>query len=81
MIFFLLCVFIMCSCHKEEEEKPVQPTYNIIFINNGHGKLPDDLTNQTHLPNPLPYLEEDGWVFKDWYKDSETFEDRAMPNG
>ncbi len=65
MVFFLLCVFVLCSCHKEI--KNPQETYNITYVINEHGEQPKNLTNQTHLPDPLPVLSEDGWTFEGWY--------------
>ena len=60
--FFLGCLFLLCSCQKEKG-------YSITFENNGHGKKIETLTNQTHLPDPLPILSEDGWLFQKWYLD------------
>jgi Listeria/Bacterioides repeat len=71
--FFLGCLFLLCSCQKEKG-------YSITFENNGYGEKIETLTNQTHLPDSLPILSEDGWNFKGWYTDNDTFKDRVMPN-
>ena len=58
--FFLSCLFLLCSCQKEKG-------YSITFEHNGHGEKIETLTNQTHLPDPLPILSEEEWVFQGWY--------------
>lgn len=71
MVVFLVCFFVLCSCQKEKG-------YSITFENNGHGKKIETLTNQTRLPDPLPILSEDGWLFQKWYLDK-SFKTRAVP--
>ncbi|MDE6408488.1 MAG: InlB B-repeat-containing protein [Anaeroplasmataceae bacterium] len=69
MVFFLVCFFVLCSCHKQVEqpqEKP-QETYSITYVINGHGEQPENLVEQTNLPDPLPILSEEGWTFEGWY--------------
>ncbi len=61
MAMFLVCLFLFCSCKEE--------TYSITYNINGHGEKIETMTNQTHLPNPLPSLSEDGWTFIGWYMD------------
>ena len=44
-------------------------SYSVTFENNGHGEKPAKLFNVSVLPNPLPELSAEGWVFEGWYKD------------
>lgn len=75
---FLICFFVLCSCHKEVEEPKEE--FSITFVINGHGEQLENLVEQTNLPDPLPVLSEKGWDFKGWFKDNETFKNRAKPN-
>lgn len=68
---FIILFLILCSCQKEVEEP--QETYTITFVTNGHGEQPENLTEQTNLPDPLPVLSEEDWAFEGWYYDNETF--------
>ena len=65
IVFFMACIFVLCSCHKRVV--PPQETYNISYVINGHGKQPENLVDQTHLPDPLPVLTEEGWTFEGWF--------------
>lgn len=78
IVFFLTFFFVLCSCHKQVEEPKEE--FSITFVINGHGEQLETLEEQTNLPDPLPLLYEEGWDFKGWFKDDETFEDRAKPN-
>ncbi len=42
--------------------------YKIIFHENGHGVKPDDLEDESEIPENLPELEEDGYDFIGWAK-------------
>lgn len=42
--------------------------YTITYVNNGHGATIASAESLT-LPNPLPTLEEEGWIFQGWYTD------------
>ncbi len=71
IVFFLTCFFVLCSCHKQVEdpqEKP-QETYSITYVINGHGEQPENLIEQTNIPDPLPELSEKWWKFEGWYFD------------
>ncbi|MDE6047183.1 MAG: InlB B-repeat-containing protein [Anaeroplasmataceae bacterium] len=78
IVLFLICFFVLCSCHKQVEEP--KEGFSITFVTNGHGEQLETLEDQTNLPDPLPVLSEEGWKFNDWFKDNETFKDRAKPN-
>ncbi|MDE6414089.1 MAG: InlB B-repeat-containing protein [Anaeroplasmataceae bacterium] len=78
IFLFLICFFVLCSCHKQVEEP--KEGFSITFVTNGHGEQLETLEKQTNLPDPLPVLSEEGWKFNDWFKDNETFKDRAKPN-
>ena len=67
IVLFLICFFVLCSCHKEGEEP--QETYSITYVINGHGEQPENLVDQTNLPDPLPELSEEWWIFEGWYFD------------
>ncbi|MDE6584598.1 MAG: InlB B-repeat-containing protein [Anaeroplasmataceae bacterium] len=54
---------------KNDTPVPVEK-YSVTYVINGHGKQPDNLTDQTKLPNTLPTLSETGWIFDGWYTDS-----------
>lgn len=73
VVLFLVCFFVLCSCQKEKG-------YSITFDNNGYGEKLETLTNQTNLPNPLPTLSEEGWIFQGWYleKNVKTKADPGM---
>lgn len=45
--------------------------YSVTYYINGHGTQPDNLTEQTNLPDKLPVLTETNFEFIGWYKDSE----------
>lgn len=77
MVVFLVCFFVLCSCN-DTKEPPIQETYSITYVINGHGTQPENLTEQTHLPNPLPALTEKDWKFENWYYDNGTFEKPAV---
>lgn len=66
--FFLICFFALCSCHKQVEEP--QETYSITYVTNGHGEQPENLVEQTNIPDPLPLLTEEGWTFEGWFTTS-----------
>ncbi|MBD5390418.1 InlB B-repeat-containing protein, partial [bacterium] len=72
MVFILICFFVLCSCHKQVEEPQEKPqeTYSIIYVINGHGEQPENLIEQTNLPDPLPVLSEEGWTFEGWFTTS-----------
>ena len=52
--------------------------YSVTYVENGHGATQTDLTGQTALPNPLPTLSENGWIFGGWFTDNGTFETAAV---
>ncbi len=43
--------------------------YTISFEVNGHGEKPSDITNVTIIPNELPILEANDYIFDGWYFD------------
>lgn len=51
--------------------------YSVTYYINGHGTKPNDLTEQTNLPDKLPVLTETNWEFDGWYKDTE-FKEKAI---
>ncbi len=62
------------------DQSPTTPEvnkYSITYYNNGHGTKPNDLTEQTNLPDTLPVLTETNWEFDGWYKDIE-FKEKAI---
>ena len=40
--------------------------YSITFVENGGTPIPDDLTNQTAIPDPLPSISKTGLTFAGW---------------
>lgn len=46
-----------------------RPTYTVTYNNGGHGEAPEAITVYA-LPQTLPTLAEEGWVFGGWYTDS-----------
>ncbi len=56
---------------------PKENTYSITFERNGHGLQPEALNQANALPENLPVLEEEGYIFKGWYLD-EQFLNKAQ---
>ncbi len=46
-------------------------SYSITFDINGHGEQPEKISNLYNLPEELPTLTENGYVFFGWYLDSQ----------
>ena len=42
----------------------------VSFNTNGHGDSVSSIFDTNVLPNPLPELSAEGWVFEGWYKDN-----------
>lgn len=51
--------------------------YSITYHANGGLPIPQDLTEQTELPTPLPVVSKSGYRFMGWYTDS-TFTTQAV---
>lgn len=79
IVLFLVCFVTLCSCHKEAE-KP-QKTYTITYVINDHGEQLENLTEQTNLPDSLPVLSEEGWIFEGWYTTNTFDEDSEAKAG
>lgn len=52
--------------------------YSVTYAENGHGADQEDLNGQFALPDPLPTLSEEGWIFGGWFTDNGTFESPAV---
>ena len=53
-----------------EKQTPPEPAkYNVTYEINGHGVQPTNLTDVTALPETLPVLTAEGWVFEGWFTD------------
>ena len=53
--------------------------FNVVYDNNGHGTKPQELKGVCQLPNQLPILVEEGFIFIGWYYD-QTFTNQAKVN-
>ncbi len=51
--------------------------YSVVYHINGHGTEPENLTEQTNLPDSLPELKEEGWKFEGWFMD-ENYQTEAV---
>ena len=52
----------------------VEATYHVTFVTNGHGEAVEALDDVTALPEPLPVLNAEGFVFKGWSLNKEGTE-------
>ncbi len=70
----IAAMFGLVACKDTPRPTPNPPvevtTFEVIFENNGHGAQPEKLTEVSKLPNPLPYLTEEGWNFEGWFYDA-----------
>lgn len=70
----IAAMFGLVACKDTPQPTPNPPvevtTFEVIFENNGHGAQPEKLTEVSKLPNPLPYLTEEGWNFEGWFYDA-----------
>ena len=56
------------SVEPEEPDTPDTPTtYTVTYNINGHGSQPSAVSGVTKLPNPLPVLSANGYIFGGWY--------------
>lgn len=56
----------------------VKDTFKVTFEINDHGNLQYPLVDVKKLPNPLPVLSEDGWIFNGWFMD-QNYKQKALP--
>ncbi|MBQ0035129.1 MAG: InlB B-repeat-containing protein [Bacteroidales bacterium] len=57
-------------------ETAVVEKFDVTFVTNGHGTAPAAVES-LYMPNPLPEMAEEGWIFGGWYTDS-TFTTAAV---
>lgn len=76
-LFLLILIslsLVSCVDSPQETNKPQdvpqeQIKYSITYNINQHGIQPENLTDQTKLPDSLPVLSEGGYTFGGWYTD------------
>ncbi len=59
---------------KWEKENPIVETYTVSFDNCSFGEKPNDVVGVNALPNPLPVLTNEGYLFKGWSFEKDSTE-------